>query len=308
MKKFKVILFLTVMLLLAALPFLSSSAASVVKNIDDLLITVTADRFDGTTPVTVAADISTLTREALGEYGGTISVTIETNAPNEAGVEYSIDITNNGNITSANSIIKVTVTFTVQDKTKLTDFQITSAILTATPEEVLVSPTPDSSDAASPTGSIEPTPDGETPTIEPSPTATDVIMEPTTQRPQVTPEPTKDTYVSNSQTQAPPTLSLPPEVTIDPNELSTPVPEATLPPLEKVSNSPSLSFWVLLLVLVLLLAVDIFLIYWRKQMGYGVLINNGVSRRKVRDDLVDYPENAETSDLEEAIKEETPME
>ena len=72
---------------------------------------------------------------------------------------------------------------------------------------------------------------------------------------------------------------------------------------QKVSNSPSLSFIALFAFLVLLLAVDLFLIYWRKQMGCGTLINNGISRRKVRDDLVDYPENTQSSDLEDAIAE-----
>lgn len=305
MKKFKVILFLTVILLLAALPLLTLSAAPVVESIDDLLITVNADRFDGVTPVTVTADISTLAKNALGENGGKLKVEITHNAPREAGVTYGIIISPGSNINPEDEVIKVTITFNVQDKSKLTDFQITSAFLTATPATVSASPSasPSSSLEPSPSGSIEPS---ESPTLEPSPTATNAITEPTsepTKRPTTTPEPTKDNYTSNSQTQAPPTLSLPPEVTINPDELATPVPGATTVSENKISRSPSLSFIILFLVLILLLAADLFLIYWRKQMGYGTLINNGISRRTVRDDLVDYPENAEASDLEEVLNE-----
>jgi hypothetical protein len=49
-------------------------------------------------------------------------------------------------------------------------------------------------------------------------------------------------------------------------------------------------FRILFLVLVILLAADIVLIIWRKNMGYEERVNNGITRRKVRDDLVDIPE------------------
>lgn len=299
MKKFKVVLFLTVILLLAALPFFCTSAAPVVVSIDDLLITINADSFDGTTPVTVTADISTLAKTALGENGGKLEVEIVHNAPEDAGVTYGIVISPSSEISPEDDVIKVTITFSVSDKSKLTDFEITSATLTATP----VVASPDPSGSTEPSGSVEPSA-ASSPTAEVSPTPTEVIVEITptpTPKPNVTPEPTKDTYTSSSQTQAPPTLSLPPELTINPDELATPVPEITPEPEKRISSSPSLSFIILFAVLILLLAVDLFLIYWRKQMGYGTLINNGISRRKVRDDLMDYPENTETSDLDEAI-------
>ena len=77
----------------------------------------------------------------------------------------------------------------------------------------------------------------------------------------------------------------------------TPVPE------KNFNNSPVTGLIILFVVLVLLLAADIFVIIYRKKMGYETMINNGISRRKVRDDLCDYPEDALPSDLEQAIEE-----
>jgi hypothetical protein len=50
-------------------------------------------------------------------------------------------------------------------------------------------------------------------------------------------------------------------------------------------------------VLFLLLGIDIIIIIWRKQMGYGNEVNGGISRRKMRDDLYDYPEDAEDAEV-----------
>lgn len=97
-------------------------------------------------------------------------------------------------------------------------------------------------------------------------------------------------------------------MTINPEEIATPVPEATpvptpVPNEKSFNNSPVTGLIILFAVLVLLLAADIFVILWRKKMGYETMINNGISRRKVRDDLCDYPEDALPSDLEQAIEE-----
>lgn len=96
-------------------------------------------------------------------------------------------------------------------------------------------------------------------------------------------------------------------MTIDPEDIATPVPEATpVPtpvPQKGFNNSPVTGLIILFVVLVLLLAADIFVILYRKRMGYETMINNGISRRKVRDDLCDYPEDALPSDLDRAIEE-----
>lgn len=313
MKKLKFLLFSTVVLLLALLPFISTTASPVVKNINELLITIDTSQITEDS-VSITQVITSYAKDMLGEDGGKLEITIDFTATEEANVTLSKkEILPGANISAEDleGEIKVKLTFTIGDKDALTSLKITSAKLTAYPNTP--EPSPSGSPSGSPTGSLEPSPTGSldpsgspTGSLEPSPTVTDVITEPTqepTKRPTVTPEPTKDNYSSNSQTQAPPTLSLPPDVTIDPN-IPTPVPEeVTPPPLQKVSNSPSLSFIALFAFLVLLLAVDLFLIYWRKQMGCGTLINNGISRRKVRDDLVDYPENTQSSDLEDAIAE-----
>ncbi|MBE7092020.1 MAG: hypothetical protein E7365_02440 [Clostridiales bacterium] len=312
MKKFKILLFITIAILLASLPFLNIGAATVERSITELVNS--EYEITGST-LTITREISTLVQELLGENGGSLQVVVSTDAPENAVVSYTANFSPASTLSKeqANGPVSVIITFTIGNPDALTTLKVTSATLMATPATVL--PTPDTS----PTGSVEPSPSGSiepspSDSLEPSPSdmetpdsspiVTDVITEPTpTKRPTVTPEPTKDNYTSNSQTQAPPTLSLPPDVTIG-ADLPTTAPENTPAPFEKVSDSPSLSFTIVLAVLILLLAVDLFLIYWRKQMGYGVLINNGISRRKVRDDLVDYPENTQSSDLDETLKNE----
>ncbi len=85
---------------------------------------------------------------------------------------------------------------------------------------------------------------------------------------------------------------------------ATPVP-TPVPNEKNFNNSPATGLIILFVVLVLLLAADIFVILWRKRMGYETMINNGISRRKVRDDLCDYPEDALPSDLDETEEAET---
>lgn len=303
MKKLKFLTFFAVAVLLASLCFFNIGATSVTNDIIPL-INKTFDATNITSgAIVVTQDVSTLAKESLGELGGKLEVNITYDTPSEANVTMSYKINPSSTISTAqvNGGISVEITFTIGDESAFTSLTITSATLTAYPETASPDLSPSPSDEETPTGSLPPE-ESPSDSLEPSPSATDVIFEPTnepTKRPTVTPEPTKDNYTSNSQTQAPPTLSLPPNVTIDPNV--TPVPEPTPVPFEKVSNSPSLSFTVFFLILVLLLAIDLFLIYWRKQMGYGVLINNGISRRKVQDDLVNTSENFENSDIEDEI-------
>lgn len=303
MKKLKFLTFFAVAILLVSLCFLNIGATSVTKDITDLVNkTYDATKIESG-KIVVTQDITSLVEDALGENGGRLEVNVTIDTPDEANVSTAYEFNPSNTVLpgEASNGTSVTITFTIGDESAFTSLTITSAKLTAYPEATTPSDSPLPSDEETPTGSLDPD-ESPTESLEPSPSATDAIFEPTqepTKRPTVTPEATKDNYTSSSQTQAPPTLSLPPDVTVDPN--ITPVPEQTPVPFEKVSNSPSLSFTVFFLILVLLLVVDLFLIYWRKQMGYGVLINNGISRRKVQDDLVNTPENFENSDIEDEI-------
>lgn len=303
MKNLKFLTFFTVAILLASLCFFNIGATGETENIDALV----NETYDATKiengKIVVTQDITTLVETLLGENGGTIEVNIAFDANPEANVSMIHTLNPSATILPGESGngTSVIITFTIGDESAFTSLTITSATLTAYPETSTPDLSPSPSDEETPTGSLEP---DETPTesLEPSPSDENTEESPeVTKKPTVTPEATKDNYTSNSQTQAPPTLSLPPNVTVNP---VTPVPEQTPVPFEKVSNSPSLSFTIFFLILVLLLVVDLFLIYWRKQMGYGVLINNGISRRKIQDDLVNTPENFENSDIEEEINKE----
>ena len=299
MKKLKFLTFFALAILLASLCFLNIGATSVTRDITNDIKVKTFSSTESD-KITTEIEISSTAKELLGENGGRLEASVLFDSPQDVIMDYEILPSSSLTAEQANDIVKLNITFSTSDGSILTSLTITSATLTAYPETSTPDLSPSPSDEETPTGSLEPE-ESPSDALEPSPSATDVIFEPTpTKRPTVTPEPTKDNYVSNSQTQAPPTLSLPPDVTVDPNA-STPVPEATLPPLEKVSDSPTLSFTVFFLILVLLLVVDLFLIYWRKQMGYGVLINNGISRRKIQDDLVNTEDNFESSDIEDEI-------
>ena len=300
MKKLKFLTFFALAILLASLCFLNIGATSVTRDITNDIKVKTFSSTESD-KITTEIEISSTAKELLGENGGRLEASVLFDSPQDVIMDYEILPSSSLTAEQANDIVKLNITFSTSDGSILTSLTITSATLTAYPETSTPDLSPSPSDEATPTGSLEPE-ESPSDALEPSPSATDAIFEPTqepTKRPTVTPEATKDNYTSSSQTQAPPTLSLPPNVTVDPN--ITPVPEPTPVPFEKVSNSPSLSFTVFFLILVLLLVVDLFLIYWRKQMGYGVLINNGISRRKVQDDLVNTPENFENSDIEDEI-------
>ncbi len=161
-----------------------------------------------------------------------------------------------------------------------------------TPDGETSSPTPDG-ETSSPTPDGEtpsPTPDGETPSPTPegeTPSPTPTATPKPTNRPVIS-EPTKDPYDRNWQTQAPPTM--PPEITANPDV--TPVAgvaEDTPPPFISEQKNSINVFLIVCLSLILVLIIDIYIIMWRKRMGYGTQLNGGVSRRKVQD-LCDYPE------------------
>ncbi len=301
MKQLKALIIITVILMLSILPFLNISATeySIPANISDKTV-------DLTNPVK-EIDLSAV-KPYIEETGGKVTLIIATDAPQDANVTYSISYTPGQNISpeQASGEIKATVTFNIGDPTKLTSLKIAAATIKIVP--LAVSPSPSGSASTSPTGSLDPS-ESTDPSVSPSgsavvsPTPTDIITEPTleitpspTTRPKVTPEPTKDNYNQNYQTQAPPTLSIPADVET-PELIATPHPEeptSTVPP-KKATGAVS-SFLIVFIILVLLLAVDIALIVWRSKMGYGQ-INNGVTRRKIRDDLTDIPESDEVVEV-----------
>lgn len=140
-----------------------------------------------------------------------------------------------------------------------------------------------------------------TPTEEPSPTPTTTATSTATAKPTPTPtkkpsvvyEPTKDPYNDAGRvTNPPPTM--PDNVSTDnlATQQPTEVPTATGETVKtKVNNDPAFGIAFFFGILILLLAADIAVIIWRKKMGFTNLINGGVSRRKIGEDLCDYPDD-----------------
>lgn len=142
-----------------------------------------------------------------------------------------------------------------------------------------------------------PTPTAEEPTPSPTPTPTPAETEkptPTpTRKPSVIYEPTKDPYNGEGRvTNPPPTM--PENVSTDnlATQQPTQVPASTAETLKtKVNNDPAVGIAVFFCILLLLLAADIAVIIWRKKLGFTSLVNGGVSRRKIGEDLCDYPDD-----------------
>lgn len=255
--------------------------------------------------VTLRCDVSSDLKQILGQYGGQVTVSCSFKEGFADGSTGNVNYTSNfsgGKTVTAEDLkgaVYLEITLNIQNSEKfdtltISDISITSrAIFTAPPatetEEGTVTATPDGTPENTPEG----TPDGEvTPTPEGTPDGTpDGEVTPTPES-EVTPtkkpstsEKTNDHYSPSHQTQAPPTI--PPEVTVDPDSLPTPVPEATIDAMvqqeKRQQSDPTFALLMLFLGLFLLLAVDIAIIIYRKQMGYEHMINNGISRRKIKD-------------------------
>lgn len=143
---------------------------------------------------------------------------------------------------------------------------------------------------ASPTPTEEPSP---TPTTTATSTATAKPTPTPTKKPSVVYEPTKDPYNEAGRvTNPPPTM--PDNVSTDnlATQQPTEVPTATGETVKtKINNDPAFGIAVFFGILILLLAADIAVIIWRKKMGFTSLVNGGVSRRKIGEDLCDYPDD-----------------
>ncbi len=342
MKKLKLIFFILVFAIISMLPLLTVNAASVTVPIGK---TFEKSDFSGTT-LKVDKEVTDYLDDLFGDGEGTLSLGKVNYSGNGVSVSKSLSgnkVTLIFTITDEEAFTTLTVSGFVLNGTPKetptpTENSTPTATATAT-STATATPTgsPDGSPSASPTSSSDasPTPDG-SPSASPSsspdgspdsspsgsPTSSAGVTASATTTAKVTAKPTKrpstsertnDPYNRNWETQAPPTL--PPEVTMKPHEIATPVPEleTEAPAINsgdegKVERKDPLKvLTILFLVLVLLLAIDIYAIYWRKRMGYETMINNGISRRKVQD-FCDYPEDALPSDLEQAIMEDAKTE
>lgn len=153
-------------------------------------------------------------------------------------------------------------------------------------------PTPDENETPTPEITPDenetPTPDeNETPTPKITPDENETPKP--TKKPSIVSEPTKDLYdSSNRVTNAPPTMA--PDVAL-PDELATPVPEGETPAANEnsggslLSDDPSAGLMILFAILLLLLALDVAVILWRKNLGFSGLLNGGIAHRHVEDSM-----------------------
>ncbi|MBR2860750.1 MAG: hypothetical protein IKB86_02830 [Clostridia bacterium] len=274
----------------------------------------------GDTVILTANNLSDKVAEVLGTSGGEITFSFActpTYQEGETGALNTYISILNGADVSGSSVTKrinenqlanvsVRITISISNSEHIESIKISNISLSGTPD---ATPTPSASPSEEPTPdgtgeSPSPTPDGELPSVDPSEDTSTIVPETPTPTPTKTPgiiyEPTKDPYKDNTVTNAPPTLD--PNIKVEEDDIATPVPEDTSqpfldPPKKDTSSSPEMGLIIMFAVLFLLLGIDIIIIIWRKQMGYGNEINGGISRRKMRDDLYDYPEDEEDAEI-----------
>lgn len=223
------------------------------------------------------------------EFGGTVTVKVTASAVDESGKAVSIGqkTSLNGQAGETQAAAKVKkgeaatlrITVTLQSSTEKIKIKLSDASISCRAD-------------ATPSPTKEPTP---TPTDShtATPTATAKVTPTPTKKPSVSYEPTKDPYSDAGRvTNPPPTM--PDNVSTDnlATQQPTEVPSATEETIKtKVNNDPAFGITVFFIILILLLAADIAVIVWRRKMGFTNLINGGVSRRKIGEDLCDYPDD-----------------
>ncbi len=314
MRKLKIFTFATIMVLIITVFSLSVNAT----DLSPSEFSVSGASFNGNTAsaenissgtIRLEKNIASIARSILGAGGGKLNVSLSvtpTYKPEEDGkITYTIALDNNGSsgeftLTAddvARSGLSLVITILNVDASKLESIRVSNISITGTPNATptpteTTSATPDE-ESPSPTASASASPSSSTGATD-KPTATPQA----TKKPSSGSEPTKDTYNDkNKVTNPPPTIV--DNVDISDIDLSTPVPEPETPAPDdtsfsnKVSNDPSFGLIILFVVLLLLLAADITVIILRKKLGFSGLINGGVARRRVRDDLVDIPDETE---------------
>ncbi len=340
MKKFKVLFAVCAIVLSVLTVFsLSTSAASVQIRPENFSPTNANIDSDGNISsiaqnrsVVLKQNIKSDVKQVLGGANGTVTFSFELESADNSALTTSIYFFNaNETAVFANTITKeitaqqqesdimVTITIGINSTADLANLnlKIKNITLSGTPDAT-PSPTPTQSAGTSPSPTPSGSPDGDeaspsvspsgSPSASPSATAEAPTPSPTpTKIPGIIYEPTKDPYIDNNVTNPPPTLD--PSININPDELATPVPEdPSSPSIEDVpqkdfSNDSETGLIILFTVLFVLLGIDIAAIIWRKKMGYDNIVNGGISRRKVRDDLYDYPDDDGTRyDFDDSFK------
>ena len=225
--------------------------------------------------------------ENTREFGGSVTVKVTASAVDEEGNPVSVgqktSLNGQSGETSATAKVKkgesaiLKITVTLPENAGKVKIRLSEASISCHAD-------------ASPTPTEEPSP---TPTPTATSTATAKPTPTPTKKPSVVYEPTKDPYNDAGRvTNPPPTM--PDNVSTDnlATQQPTEVPTATGETLKtKVNNDPAFGIAVFFGILILLLAADIAVIIWRKKMGFTNLINGGVSRRKIGEDLCDYPDD-----------------
>ncbi len=310
MRKLRIFAFITALVLAVTVFSFSVGAASLSPS----EFTVSGASFNGNVAtaenissgtIRLEKNIASIARSLLGTAGGVLDISLSvdpTYKQDEGGnVSYTIALDNNGSsgeftLTEddmSRSGLSLVITVTNVDASKLESLRVSNISITGTPNATPTpspspSPTPEDEDP-SPSASASASPSASAGTANsPTPTATSKPNSGSKT------EPTNDTYNDrNKVTNPPPTIVG--DVDISDIDLATPVPEPATPTpdasfSDKVSNDPALGLIILFAVLLLLLAADIVAIIWRKKLGFSGLINGGVARRRVRDDLVDIPD------------------
>lgn len=245
---------------------------------------------DFTERATMQADISDAVRKAVGENGGSVTVScrVSVKLVNGSGQNITMSLSGTGSSSSTlvteNTLLSCTakisaeqldrtvnLVFTNIDPEKISQISIRAITITGEPAEATptVSPTP--------TGGTEATPTP-TPTEVPTPSASSTAPatpDPTakaTPRPTTAYESTHDTWTDNKVTNAPPT----PAIDIgDIGELATPVAEITPEPQEgdtmPSGNQINKGLIILFAVLLVLLGADIAAIFIRKRYAPAAL-------------------------------------
>lgn len=260
---------------------------------------------------TMQADISDAVKKAVGENGGSVTVTCRVSVKNIEGSGLhgqNITMSLSGTGSSGSTLVTentalsctakisaeqldrtINLVFTNIDPAKISEISIRAVNITGEPAEATPTVSP------SPTGGTENTPTP-TPTEEPTPSASSTAPatpDPTakaTPRPTTAYEPTHDTWTDNKVTNAPPT----PAIDIgDIGALATSVPEITPDPQEgntmPSGNKISKGLMILFAVLLILLAADIAAIFIRKRYAPAALSAGAASvHRSIKEE--DYEE------------------
>ncbi len=263
--------------------------------------TLTID--DGADALKISAEIDSGYLGELESAGGKLSITVPLNIVGGT-VHYQISVSSGGSTLVRTSGLSATVEVSASQVASGVEVTIVAlgiskeSVQSATLSNLSISCTPNATatpDAtATPTHSATPTAStsaSASPKATPNTTAT---AKPNSNGNGSGYERTNDPYDGSKRvTNPPPSMSG--DLDINENDIATQAPdEPTSAPENvstKINTDPTFGLILLFVILFLFLAVDIVIIIWRKKLGFWQLINGGVAKRKVAENLCDNPED-----------------